>query len=109
MPFGINNQWPAGSTPSGTQTFNQTCSYVIPDLLSQCPKPAYSVFYFNQSSREFDKEKDTAYLLGKDPVTGSSTGGLLSSILSGKNYTVTSDVASASSGTELIWSTLYVK
>jgi hypothetical protein len=67
------------------------------------------VFYFNQSSRPFDKEKDTAYLLGKDPVTGAPTGGLLSSILSGKNYTVVSDVANATSGGELIWSTLYAK
>ena len=71
--------------------------------------PAFSVLYFNQSSRVYDKTVDASYLLGINPTNGQPTNSLLGPFLAGKNYSVISDAASSVSGSVVNWSVLYIR
>ena len=79
-----------------------------PPFPSPPPLGPAAIFYFNQSSRPYDKTQDCAYLVGSNPSSGANTGQMLAPYISGP-FAYTCDTLSASSGNSLLWSALWVK
>ena len=79
---------------------------------SPSPPPAAgslaAIFYFNQSSRPYDKTQDCAYLVGNNPSSGAATSQMLGPFLSG-TWSFSCDTQSSTSGNSLLWSALWVK
>ena len=106
---------------NGAQTLPRGCSTLrappAPPLPPSPPPPPppspppsglAAIFYFNQSSRPYDKTQDCAYLVGSNPSSGANTGQMLAPYISGP-FSYTCDTLSASSGNSLLWSALWVK
>lgn len=69
----------------------------------------YSILYFNQSGRVFDKDVDCSYLVGRQPETGALTYGLLGPYLRGLVSYECDSVTAVTFSQQLMWSALYVR